>query len=151
MQYGLIWIGVIILAVIIETLTDQLISIWFVPGAVVNVVLDFLGVDLIWQILICLMVAAVGIVFAKTVLNKLSSKRIVKTNVEAIIGERCVVTERIDNFAGCGQARVNGQIWSARGVGENDVFEVGEALNVVAIEGVKLILEGINFINSPVC
>ena len=139
MEFGLIWIGVIIAAVVIETLTDQLISIWFVPGAVINVILSFFDVDIIWQILICLVIAAIGIVFAKTVLTKISPKRIVKTNIDAIVGERCVVTERIDNFAGCGQAKVNGQIWSARGVGEDDVFEVGEALKVVAIEGVKLI------------
>ena len=79
------------------------------------------------------------VIFTKAFLTKIAPRRIVKTNVEAIIGERCVVTEKIDNFAGCGQAKVNGQIWSARGVGEDDVFEVGEALRVVAIEGVKLI------------
>ena len=62
-----------------------------------------------------------------------------RSNIDAIIGERCVVTEKIDNYAGCGQVRVNGQEWSARGAGENDVFEAGEALKIVAIEGVKLI------------
>ena len=62
-----------------------------------------------------------------------------QSNLDAIIGERCVVTEKVDNYAGCGQVRVNGQEWSARGAGENDVFESGETLKIVAIEGVKLI------------
>ena len=62
-----------------------------------------------------------------------------KTNIDAIIGERCIVIEKIDNFAGCGQAKVKGQIWSARGAHEDDVFEQGDVLTVVAIEGVKLI------------
>jgi len=35
--------------------------------------------------------------------------------------------------------KVKGQIWSARGVGDDDVFESGEILHVVAIEGVKVI------------
>ncbi len=56
-----------------------------------------------------------------------------------IVGKKCVVTEKIDNFAGCGQVRVNGQSWSARGAFEDDVFEVGQTLSVVAIEGVRLI------------
>lgn len=60
-------------------------------------------------------------------------------NIDYIVGEKCVVTETINNFAGCGQARVNGQIWSARGSCDSDVFEVGELLTVVAVEGVKLI------------
>ena len=62
-----------------------------------------------------------------------------KTNIDSIIGEKCVVTEKIDNFAGCGQAKVKGQVWSARGLYDDDEFEVGETLRIVAIEGVKII------------
>ena len=62
-----------------------------------------------------------------------------QANLDFIIGEKCVVTEKIDNFAGCGQVKVNGQEWSARGASETDVFEDGEILKIVAIEGVKLI------------
>ena len=60
-------------------------------------------------------------------------------SVENIIGDRCKVVETIDNYAGCGLVKVKGQVWSARGVDEDDIFEVGETLLVVAIEGVKLI------------
>ena len=60
-------------------------------------------------------------------------------DIDAVVGERCVVTDKIDNVAGCGQVKVNGQNWSARGAFEDDVFEIGESLRVVAIEGVKLI------------
>ncbi len=62
-----------------------------------------------------------------------------KSGIDTVIGEKCVVTEKIDNFAGCGEVRVRGQIWAARGAGEFDIFEVGETLRIVAIEGVKLI------------
>lgn len=139
MVYGWIWIAVIILAIVVEVLTDQLVSIWFVPAAIVSTVMDFFDADIVWQILVFLLVSTAGIVFAKVFLTKLRPVKITKTNIEAIIGERCVVTEKIDNYAGCGQARVNGQIWSARSAYENDTFEVGEVLNIVAIEGVKLI------------
>lgn len=138
MDYGWAWIAVIILAIIAEVLTDQLVSIWFVPGAIVATILDFVGVEIVWQILVFLVISAAGIVCAKLFLTKLR-RGSSKTNIDAIIGERCVVTERIDNYAGCGQARVGSQIWSARGAHEEDTFEVGEVLNVVAIEGVKLI------------
>ena len=59
--------------------------------------------------------------------------------IDTIVGEKCVVTETIDNFAGCGQVRVKGQLWSARGLFEDDVFEEGEALRIVAIEGVRAV------------
>ena len=137
---GWVWIGVIALAIIIEVVTDQMVSVWFVPGGIVAVILDFCKLDLVWQILAFLLVSALGIVIFKCVLGKkFANNKGTKTNIEAIIGEKCIVTEKIDNFAGCGQARVGAQIWSARGASEDDVFEVGEVLNIVAIEGVKLI------------
>ena len=139
MIFGWIWIAVIVLAFVVELLTDQLISIWFVPGAIIATILDFCDVDVLWQVLVVLVIAALGIVFAKTFLSKKLNSSVVKTNIDAIIGERCVVTEKIDNYVGCGQVKVKGQIWSARGVGEDDVFESGEVLHVVAIEGVKVI------------
>ena len=139
MLYGWMWIVIIAAAIIVEVITDQLVSIWFVPGAVIATILDYFKVDFVWQVLIVLILAAAGIVFAKTYLSKKLSSRIIKTNVEAIIGERCVVTEKIDNYVGCGQVKIKGQIWSARGVDEDAVFEVGESLRVVAVEGVKVI------------
>lgn len=62
-----------------------------------------------------------------------------EATIDSIVGKRCVVVERIDNFAGCGQVRVGAQSWSARGTFDDDCFEVGETLDIVAIEGVKLI------------
>ena len=59
--------------------------------------------------------------------------------LDSIVGKRCVVTERIDNYAGCGQVKVNGQGWSARSAYDDECFEIGETLNIVAIEGVRLI------------
>ena len=66
-------------------------------------------------------------------------KKANKTSIDGIVGKKCTVTEKIDNYAGCGQVKIKGQIWSARSVREDDVFEAGEHLRIVAIEGVKLI------------
>jgi membrane protein implicated in regulation of membrane protease activity len=59
--------------------------------------------------------------------------------IDSIVGEKCTVTETIDNFAGCGQVKVKGQLWSARGFFDDDVFECGETLRIVAIEGVRVV------------
>ena len=138
MEYGWLWVALIALSIIIEIFTDQLIAIWFVPGAIVSIILDFCKVDIIWQILVFLVVSALGIIVSQKFLRKYI-KTVAKTNIEAIIGEKCIVTEKIDNFAGAGQVKIKGQIWSARGVEEDAVFEPGEILTIVAIEGVKLI------------
>ena len=139
MIYGWMWIAVIVFAIIIEVITDELISIWFVPGAIAATIMDFCDIGILWQVLVVILLAGAGIAFARFYLIKKLKLGIVKTNIDAIIGERCVVTEKIDNYIGCGQVKIKGQIWSARGVGQDDVYDEGDVLHVVAIEGVKVI------------
>lgn len=136
-----LWIGVIVIALAVEMATDQLVSIWFVPSAFVTAILSLCKLGLIWQVLIFTVLSAAGIVVSKILLAKSNRGKDTRTNTEALIGERCVVTSRIDNFEDQGQVKIKGQFWTARGTGENDVYEVGEALTVVSIEGVKLICE----------
>ena len=137
---ALIWIEIIVAAVVFEGLISKRVFMWFIPAALVANILWLFNMDTTWQIIVFLFVSALGILWAKlflpTIARSMPDRR---TNIVALIGEKCVVTEKIDNFAGCGQAKINGQIWSARGVNANDVFEAGETLTVVAIEGVKLI------------
>lgn len=61
------------------------------------------------------------------------------TSLDYIVGKKCVVVEKIDNFAGCGLVKVNGQSWSARSAYDDECFEEGETLSIVAVEGVKLV------------
>ena len=75
----------------------------------------------------------------KSLMRKIRNSDDTSLGIESVIGEKCVVVERIDNFAGCGQVKVNGQGWSARSAYDDDCFEVGEALRVVALEGAKLV------------
>lgn len=134
-----VWIGVIVAAIVLEMLTDQLIAIWFMPSAIICAVLALCSLPLPWQILVFLIVSVAGIVLSRTVFKNFFCFTKTATNVEAVVGEKCVVTERIDNYAGCGQAKVRGQIWSARSIDDEETFEEGEILRVVAVEGVKLI------------
>ena len=134
-----VWLAVLVLSVVIEVLTEQFVSIWFAPSAVIAAILNWLSAGPIWQISVFAIATIAGIIFFRSMVLEKMCSNTQKTNIDAIIGEKCIVTERIDNYAGCGQAKVKGQIWSARGAHEDDAFEVGEVLTVVAIEGVKLI------------
>jgi membrane protein implicated in regulation of membrane protease activity len=61
----------------------------------------------------------------------------VATNADRNIGKTAVVTERIDNVAGTGAAKVNGVEWTAR-TADGSTVEVGALVTVQKIEGVKL-------------
>ena len=140
MHYGWIWIALFVLAIIIEIFTEKFISIWFVAGASVALILDLCHISIWWQIGSFVAASAIAFLLAKFLLsNYIRLGGGGRTNIESIVGSKCVVVEKIDNYSGCGMAKVNGQLWSARSVTDEEVYEPGEVLRIVAIEGVKLI------------
>ena len=62
-----------------------------------------------------------------------------KTNADRIIGMTAIVTEPINNTEGKGQAKVEGQIWTARS-SDNQVIPAGEQVIIESINGVKIIV-----------
>ena len=137
MTYGWIWIALIIVCAVLEFFTRKNVAIWFIPSAIAALVIDLFYANILLQLAVCLVPALVAIILSELVFRK--SGEVSALGFESVIGERCVVVERIDTFAGCGEVKVNGQVWSARGVLDDDTYEEGAILRIVAIEGVKLI------------
>jgi membrane protein implicated in regulation of membrane protease activity len=80
-----------------------------------------------------------GVIMGLLTLFAKKNKQEKEFNPDNIVGKKCVVIEKIDNFAGCGQVKVNGQYWSARGAYDDDCYNEGEILKIVAVEGVRLV------------
>ena len=135
MEY--VWIGVVILSIGLEFITPGLVSIWFTPGALIAMILAFCGVPEFVQIPVFLVVSILCIIFARPLFNRRCKKY--ATNIDAIIGERAIVVEKIENIAGAGQVKVRGQCWSARTTDDDVTYEEGDIVTVIAVEGVKLI------------
>ena len=135
----IVWLAVVIVSIIAEASSCALVSIWFIPAAVISMILSFFSVPLWIQIIVFIVCAALLLIFSRTVFKKTLKLKPVATNADAVIGEEAVVIEPIDNIAGHGQVKVRSQIWTARSADHNVKYETGDILRVVAIEGVKLI------------
>ena len=136
-----IWAVVFVLSIIFEAQTAEMVAIWFLPGALVSLVLAMCGVDLWIQLLVFFISSAALLVLAKTWLKKKLKKliNIEKTDTELLIGRLVKVVENIDNLNEKGAVKVNGQVWSARMDDDATSACEGEFVKVVAISGVKLI------------
>ncbi len=134
MVYGWIWIALIVITAALAVLTRKNIFLSLAIGSLAPLVMDIFGAELVFQLIAFV---AVFLVIAIVIGKRPGAKS--GDGVDSIIGNRCVVVERIDGEAGCGQVTVNGQSWSARAVDETITYEIGETLKVVAVEGVKLI------------
>ena len=134
-----IWLSVVILSVIVEASTFTLVSVWFIPAALISMILAFCSVDLWIQLVVFIAVSLALIIFMKPIFKNVFGVKPIATNADAVIGERAVVIEPIDNLAGRGQVKVKGQIWTARASDKDAKYEKDEVLSVIATEGVKLI------------
>ncbi len=135
-----IWIGFFILSVIVEVNTMNLIAIWFMPGTLIAIILALFSVPVWIQVLVWLFVTVT--VFAATyrLSARLRHPKHQPTNADRVIGQTAIVTETVSDRTQTGQARVMGQIWSAKTDDSADEIPVGTEVRVLRIEGVKLIV-----------
>ena len=134
-----IWLLILFLSVIAETLSHKLIVIWLAPAAAAALGIDGLDVDVWIQATVFFCVSAALITTSALVRRSRHNDGGEVGGPGATIGKTARVIERIDNLAGCGQVEVGGQFWAARAINEEFTFEVGATVEIFAVEGVKLI------------
>ncbi|MBQ9510270.1 MAG: NfeD family protein [Clostridia bacterium] len=132
------WLVVLVLSIIVEGATLALVSVWFMPASIVALVLALCNVPL-WVQIVAFIVVSVGTLsFLRPVFKKMLKLKTVPTNSDALIGQKGIVVENIDNIAATGAVKIDGQVWSARSAEGENIAE-GEVVTVSSIEGVKLI------------
>lgn len=136
----IIWLVVLIVAIVAEIISLGLTSIWFAGGALAAMVLAAFSLPVWLQVLVFLAVSLALMIFTRPIAVKYFNKDRVRTNAESLIGKQAIVISEIDNLQGIGQATVGGQEWSARSEDDSRKYPVGTVVDVVAINGVKLIV-----------
>ena len=144
MNWVLIWLGVIIVAALIEVFSVQLVAIWFSIGALITMVTAYFGLDPQWQIAVFLVVSIILILSTRRVVKKILTPKLQRTNADRLIGMECVITGDIDNVDGKGSAKVSGQDWTARAVRDDMKIPAGSKAVIREISGVKLIVEALS-------
>ena len=135
------WLIAMVVLLIVEGLAPGLVSIWFALGALAALIYALLGAPVWLQIVWFLLVSIVTLALTRPLARKYVNGRIVATNADMLVGKECVVTERIDNVLGTGAVTVGGKIWTARMADPEGKAETGERMEVLRIEGVKLIVK----------
>lgn len=141
MNDTILWLIALVLFIVIEIATMGLTTIWFAGGALVAVIAAGLSVPFVLQVVLFFAVSLVLLYFTRPVAMKYFNKDRIRTNAESLVGKQAIVISEINNSQGIGQVTVGGMEWSARTT-ENDVqLPVGSVVDIIAINGVKLIVE----------
>lgn len=132
------WLGLIIFLAIIEAVTINLVSIWFIASGMIALILSFITDNFVIQFGSFVIF---GVLFLITTRKSLEKKLVKKekTNFDRIVGMKGVVTEKIEEFK-IGEVKVDGKIWSAITLSKKPL-EVGEVVKILKINGVKVEVE----------
>lgn len=139
----LIWLGVAIVFGILELLTPSLFFIWFSVGAIVLMFASLVITNLFIQLLIFAIISITLLVVATNKIVKKDKGYKYNTNLQAVLNSKGYVKDDILPN-GTGTVVVDREEWTAIS-SENEKIEAGETVDVLKIEGVKLIVKKSEF------
>lgn len=139
MEVYQIWLIVAIALVIFEICSATFGAICFAIGAGFSALAAGLGANITWQFVIFAAVSLLTFFFLRPfMLNFMDRKsKDVRTNAEALIGRKGIVSERIDAVQHTGRVAVDGDDWKA--VSEDgSVIEKGTPVEIVKMDSIIL-------------
>ncbi|MBR2326169.1 MAG: NfeD family protein [Alistipes sp.] len=137
MEVWHIWVIIALVFVIVEMFTTGFAVMCISFGCLFGAAASALDWDIKYQLL----AFAVGTVLAFMTVRPLVYKffykkgQEVKTNAEALVGRRAIVTERIEGELNAGRVKVDGDDWKAISL-DAEPIEVGEAVEITAINSI---------------
>ena len=134
---AIIWLVLMIFFLIAETTTVSLISLWFACGALGAMLISLLKWPVWLQILVFIAISGILLALLRPLVKKYMTPKIVRTNVDSVVGSTGIVTEAIDNVTAKGQVKLGHMFWTARSTSGETIPE-GTLIQVDRIEGVKV-------------
>ena len=131
------WFIAFIVLIFIELVTVNLLNIWFAIGALAAIVTTFFTDSIFIQVVVFIVVSLLSLLITKPLIKKFRKFDVVPTNSDRVIGKIGEVVKDI-KLNEYGEVKIFGNVWTAS---SKKSIEVGSKVKVLAIEGVKLIVE----------
>ena len=141
-----LWLGAIVLFGVAEVITEGMVSIWFVAGALAALFTSMSGLSLAGlspegtQVLVFAVVSAIALILSRPLARRILNQPAVPTNLDRVLGMVAKVTEPVDNAQSSGAVYVDGKTWTARSA-DGSVIPAGTQVKVQQIDGVKLLVQ----------
>ncbi len=135
-----IWLGIVIALALIEIMTTNLVTVWYIASGIVSLILSLFIDQFFIQFLIFVVLGTILLLTTREYLVKLLGSKSQKTNLDRIIGMNAIVTEEIKKNKP-GEVKVDGKRWTAI---SDKKIEIDRVVKVLEIDGVKLKVEEVD-------
>ena len=134
-----VWLGAIVVFGVAELITEGMVSIWFVAGALAALAASMIDLPASIQVLAFVIVSAIALAASRPLVRRFLNRPGIPTNADRIVGMTAQVVEAVDNEKASGAVYVDGKTWTARSTDGHSI-PAGTQVQVQRIEGVKLIV-----------
>lgn len=133
------WVLVAVIAGVVEIFSLGLWFLWLAISGLIVALATRLGLltSLDIQLLVFALLTLIFIIFTRPLVLKFFKTSDTASNVDALIGQHGVVTSIITPLQ-YGQAKVNGEIWTAAA---SEEIDINTRIEVTGIDGVKLVVK----------
>lgn len=137
-----VWLGVVVVATVVELMTLDMTSIWFAISGLVALILSaFDQIHWIVQLIVFVVLSSALIVGIRPIARKFLLKQMnEKTNSDSLIGKKVYMTSTA-SFGQMGSVKIADVVWSAVPENEEETIEEGAVVEITAISGNKLIVK----------
>lgn len=112
----------------------------FAVGAIAGAIVAGLGLGVVVQVVVFVVVAVALLAVVRPIARRHRQQPPVsRTGIDALKGRQAVVLERVDSGTG-GRIKLAGEVWSARALDSGQVFEPGQQVDVVEIDGATAVV-----------
>ncbi len=139
----IVWIGFAIFMLLCEGFTTQLVSIWFVLGSVCAAITTIFTSDITIQSAVFLVVSLVSLIVTRPLVKRFKKRnKTTGTNADRHIGQVGFMLTDLTDIDETAQAKVGAETWMVKS--DKAPLLKGTKVKVLAIEGVKLIVEPVS-------
>lgn len=132
--YLILWMIIIITAAIVEAVTLQLVTIWFVFGAIAALIAAGAGASFLMQMILFTIISALFLCITRPIIRKMGIFNTLPDNMDGEIGKIGTVIQDIDNQKNTGRVKIGGVYWKAKTI-DNRQIPAGDSVRVEQISG----------------
>ena len=132
-----IWIAIIILLTIVEAMTVNLVTIWYVASGIVALIISFFTDNFTLEFAVFAILGTIFLITTRQSLQRLVDSKRQRTNIDRIIGMQGIVVEEINKNKN-GAVKVDGKVWTATA---DKKIKVDSTVKVLEINSAKIKVE----------
>lgn len=134
-----VWAALALIFFVAEIFTAGFFLVCFGIGAVAAVLLALLGVNVVWQLLAFLVVAALALALLRPMALRMQTHVVNPGGIDRVIGKQAVVLEEINPLRATGRVRIEREEWRAESI-DGSVIPEDAIVLVMSVSGTRVMV-----------